>query len=316
VTSKNFVSFFFTVLFISTAGIILGNIHADLYGLFNGGNAATHFIYGEERTAKYLHSIRYIPENFDGVILGSSVSDNLDTRQLPGYKIYNASINGGNVTDLKPLVENIYRKHNFKLTIVCAHRYLTNDHAKKTDLMTPRQYWSALGSPQLFAAYISRAAVRRGFVSTAYDDYGNLHYGSSVDVSKVRETIDKAVRDIAIGTAAVGNYRVDPVAFSDLREILRTARQHSERLLIFFPPTPALVLAVRQMEVEHYRETISTLLAPPDVVVDFNAPEYSSFRSEAGNFIDAVHMSQSGSSKIISELGRRIPAAVQTAHKQ
>ena len=129
-TSK-FITLFFGGLFVAAAIVIPADLYIDLYGLFTGSSTA-HAIYGEERTAKYLHSLRYIPEQFDGVMLGSSVSDNLDTRHLKGYRIYNASINGGNVSDLKPLVENIYRRRDLKLTLVCAHRYLTNDHVQKT----------------------------------------------------------------------------------------------------------------------------------------------------------------------------------------
>ena len=39
--------------------------------------------------------------------------------------------------------------------------------------MNPKQYWSALGSPQLFAVYVSKAAIRSEFVDP-YDEYGKF----------------------------------------------------------------------------------------------------------------------------------------------
>ncbi len=303
-TSKRFLAYFAMGLAAVATVTISFNLYMDIFGLFRSARSRTISVYGEERIAKYLHSFRYIPENFDGVLLGSSVSDNLDTRILSGYRIYNASIDGGNVLDLKPLEENIYHKRDLRLTIICIHRYLTNDHNKRTDFMTPKQYWGALGSPQLLTAYVSRMAIQRGLVRGLYNDFGTLNIGNDTDSNSARERIQQTVADIRRGTAAIGNYYVDPAALADLGDIVDTARRHSEKLMIFYPPTPAPVLSVSSADFARYRETINALTQPGDIVVDFNSPAYEDFRTDYANFVDGVHLSKQGADAVTSELGR------------
>jgi len=280
------------------------NIYIDIFGLFRRIDNRKVAIYGEERIAKYLYSFRYIPENFDGVLLGSSVSENFDLTMFPGYRIYNLSINGGNVADLKPLVENICHKREFKLSMIAIHRYLTKDHVKKTDFMTPRQYWSALGSPQLGTAYAVRIAVRLNLVRALYNDRGTLLPDSDPDTDSSRAKIEQTVIDIRRGTAAVGDYSIDPVALEELNEILGQVRSHSGRVVIFYPPTPGPVLAECAAKYARYRDTVNALTKPSDIVVDFNKPEYEQFRSNFANFTDGVHLSAAGARAVVVELSR------------
>lgn len=303
-SSKRFLALF-GVGFITVALVTIAvNMYIDIFALFRPVRGRTISIYGEERIAKYLHSFRYIPENFDGVLLGSSVSENFSTQSFSGYRIYNASINGGNIIDVKPLVDNIYRKGALKITIICIHRYLTKDHVKKTDFMTHRQYWGALGSPQLMTAYVVRMAVKSGLQQNKYDEMGTLHFGDNADVNSTRETIQQNVADIRLGTAAIGNYYIDPVALAELGDIVDLARRHSEKFVIFYPPTPAPVLYACAPEYERYRETINGLTQPGDIVVDFNGPGYERFRDDFANFIDGVHLSSTGANAVMLELGK------------
>jgi len=308
VTSKRFLAVFAGGFAAVCAVLIPLNMYADPYGLFRSSRARPLPVYGEERIAKYLYSMRYIPENFDGILLGSSVSDNLDPKQFHGYRLYNASINGGNVEDLRPIAENVYGKSTLKLTVVCIHRYLTLDHDRKTDLMTPRQYWGALGSPQLITAYLSGMAARRGIVRGEYDEFGTLRAGADLDVATVRKNIDKAVGEIQRGQASVGNYSIDPVALAGLDGILSKARRRSQRMLVFYPPVPAPVFAIRSAEFARYRATVSSLLRPGDAVVDFNDPSHADLRSDLRNFEDAVHLSKSGAASVMCELSRTVAA--------
>jgi hypothetical protein len=306
VTSKQFIGLVFAGLIAAGAVIVPLNMCADIYGLFRSAAGRRVVVSGEARTSKYLHSFRYIPENFDGVLLGSSVSENLATKDFRGYRIYNASINGGNVEDVKPIADNIYRRGNLKLTILCIHRYLTNDHARKTDLMTPKQYWGALGSPQLLTAYLSRVAVRLGLVPSKFDEYGSVDYGSEPGADSVRKSIETTVAELQRGTATVGNYYIDPVALADLKDVIATARRHSRQLVIVYPPVPEPVLALRAAEYARYRDTINALLYPQDLVVDFNGAGYEGIRTNPANFVDAVHLSKAGAAVVVSEVSKLV----------
>jgi hypothetical protein len=69
---------------------------------------------------------------------------------------------------------------------------------------------------------------------------------------------------------------------------------------------PETVLAARSREFAQYREAIARVLEPSDLVVDFNAPEYSGLRSDDRNFNDAAHLSHAGARAVAATLGRII----------
>ena len=301
-TSKQFLVYVATGVLSLAMLVVSFNMRVDMYGLFRPAGTRPLYVFGEERVAKYLHSFRYIRENFDGVLLGSSTSAILETKQIKGYRIYNASIVGGNVEDVKPIAQNIFSDHRVKVSFICVHRYLTNDHAQRTDLITPKQYWSALGSPQLLTAYVSRVAVDLGLIGRRYDEYGTQYLRSEPDTDTVQRSISDTVRAIQAGTTSSGNYYIDPIAFSHLREVIDLARRNSQQLVIYFPPVPAPVLAVRAPEYHSYRRSMDTLLEPGDIVVDFNAPGYAGLRQDVHNFVDGSHLSQTGARIVLQEL--------------
>ena len=128
------------------------------------------------------------------------------------------------------------------------------------------------------------------------------------DVAQSRKAIGDALDGIARGTALAGNYSIDPVALSELKEILGAARRHSRRVLVFHPPLPAAVLAVRAAQFEHYRDTVNALLEPSDLLVDFNGPQYADMRADYGNFVDAVHLSHAGARPGAVRIGKALAA--------
>src|SRR5690349_5208110 len=62
--------------------------------------------YGEDRLAKYLLNTRYVPANFDSLLIGPSVSGNWPVAGIKGLSIYNESLSGGDIAELKSLVDN------------------------------------------------------------------------------------------------------------------------------------------------------------------------------------------------------------------
>jgi hypothetical protein len=103
---------------------------------------------------------------------------------------------------------------------------------------------------------------------------------------------------------SIGNYYIDPVALRELEGIMVDARQQGQTLVIFYPPIPQPVLAVRSIEFAHYRATINALLSADDIVLDFNSARYESLRTDPHNFVDAVHLSKTGANFVVSELSK------------
>lgn len=85
-------------------------------------------IYANERTSKYLFGYRYIPANFDGILIGSSISDNWDISKIQESHVYNISIASGNITEERLVAENVFARGRMKLAIFCIHTYLTTQH--------------------------------------------------------------------------------------------------------------------------------------------------------------------------------------------
>jgi hypothetical protein len=54
-------------------------------------------------------------------------------------------------------------------------------------------------------------------------------------------------------------YEIDPVALKNLSELLTLARNGSQRLLVYFPPTPIGILRRKLAESSRYRSPIDSL---------------------------------------------------------
>src|ERR1700712_5296696 len=112
----------YTIISLVIVGLIAGlNYYIDIYGLFRGKKDRVMYI--NERTSKYLFSMRYIPENFEGFIIGPSLSANLNPEAIRSYKVYNASIMGANISELNYLVDNLIEKGKMKFAIICLGPY-------------------------------------------------------------------------------------------------------------------------------------------------------------------------------------------------
>src|SRR5688500_16644008 len=89
-----FLKFIFLFSFISAIALAGVNIWIDIYGLFLPVKGREIQVYNNDRISKYLLSYRYIPQNFNVAILGTSLSANLDVtvynRKQNLFKIYNA----------------------------------------------------------------------------------------------------------------------------------------------------------------------------------------------------------------------------------
>src|SRR6185295_18204642 len=89
----------FSAIVVGVSGTVaFTNYNLDYYGLFRDAKDRSLTFYSNERTSKYLYGFNYIPANFDGLLIGTSASLNWDPSAIKGYRIYNASISGGNIS--------------------------------------------------------------------------------------------------------------------------------------------------------------------------------------------------------------------------
>src|SRR5207248_1636563 len=63
----------------------------DPYGVLRDPTGRRLSVFLFERKARFLMSRRYVPANFDGLLIGPSSSANWDVPNLAGVRIYNLS---------------------------------------------------------------------------------------------------------------------------------------------------------------------------------------------------------------------------------
>src|SRR5688572_24466845 len=76
-----FLKFIFFFSLIAATGLAGVNVWIDIYGLFLPVKGREIQVYNNDRISKYLLSYRYIPQNFNVAILGTSLSANLDVTE-------------------------------------------------------------------------------------------------------------------------------------------------------------------------------------------------------------------------------------------
>lgn len=300
-----FKRFFIRSLLLSlvlTAAFALFNMYMDEFGLFRNVKGREIRIFTAEMTSKYLLSFRYIPANFNALMIGPSLSDQLDTRKIHGYKMYNLSLLAGNVRELKLPVLNVLEHGKVDLMIVCVHPFLTRDNVLRDKRVTPESYWSALGSTFIFKLYADKL---KRFMTAKIDNFIDSAAGYSIPIQKV-PSVDAAINDFAAKIIADGHQvnPLDQTALSDLNEILEEARRRGVRIVAYYHPDPLKVFAAYTESYRQYQQKIKFLFREGDLVYDFNTPQYDGFRQDNTNYIDHAHLSVKGADFVVNELNR------------
>ncbi len=151
--------------------VTLVNISVDIYGILRNAKGRHLRVYGDERVARYLLSEKYVPENFNALLIGSSVSANWNTSGINGLRVYNESLNGGNIVEEKTIADQALATSQIKVVILIVHPFLTYSHDFETVRLTPRENLEALGSLNLLDAYKSAVRVKLHREERTYDQF-------------------------------------------------------------------------------------------------------------------------------------------------
>jgi len=301
-------TFFYNSIKISIVvmGIIaLFNVTVDDYGLFGNVSGREIKIYsylGSERLSKHLFSYHYIPSNFEGILIGSSVSDNLNTKLIQEFKIYNASLIGGNISELRYIVDNLI-KNNKKISfmIICLDPYITKDSGRKTSYIHPREYWGALGSLDTLKMHFSKLFVYIHLLPDYCNDYG--YYNFNVD--KVGIDSEQAIKEAA-RRGRIEKIEIDNAAFRDLKGVVGNAKKHGLRVFAFYYPRPRELYLLNKQSYSAYQAIINSAFSPEDFVWDFNAEHYKEFTRDYKNYSDSGHLSDAGALFLLKEIQEKI----------
>jgi hypothetical protein len=289
--------------------LIVGiNWYLDIYGLFRPVQNRKLPIYHAERISKYLLSYNYIPQNFQIVLLGTSLSDNLDfslhNDTTSGQKIYNASMMGANITEIRPVVSNLL-KGGVRHFVICVSPYLTKNYGAKEVEFDDKLYYGALGSKNLYETYVV-GAIRHfslmpsKFPKNQIDANGVNDYGSFFEVSDVKKRV---IRELQENTDAI---KIDSAALIAFASMINELRDKQVRPLVYFHPVPYAIFKKKEKDFEHFQQVMRAIIQDDQSVINLNSENFRSFTSDFTNYIDHAHLSKKGQARIVDTLLARL----------
>jgi hypothetical protein len=269
----------------------------DLFGIFRNPAGRRLQGYGDDRVAKYLLSERYVPANFNSIVVGSSVSANWNTGQIDCFKVYNESINGANVVEEKTIADQALTSSRIKLAILVVHPFLTSSHEFETVKVTPRENLAALGSLNLLDAYKEKIHSDLYHGGGTFDEFGTYDLG---DAHREMNLVLKKLM------ATQGNFNVDPIALKAERDLIAELRGANIPIVYVVPPLSQSLYESKADSFAAYSRLILGNKLDRENIIDFTSPEFQAFRQDGGNFSDGVHLTVRGARQIVAEINRQL----------
>jgi len=302
-TFKRFFSTCAALTLLIVSSVVGLNVYMNDYGLFGNVKGASIPIYANERTSKYLMSFNYIPANFEGLLIGSSVSNSLNTQKLSPHRVYNGSLEGGNYSELRLIAENVFRKGNSKFLIVCLHPYTSQTHGRRSSFMRPHEYWESLGSLAMIELYRRKLLVHFGKRKAICNDYGAYEK----DFSRKNRASKELISARAAAILKEGKkITIDAIAYQELADLLGQARALGIPIFAYYHPYPYDIFEMIKESYQDYRDRMDKLFSNTDVVWDFNTETYFLFRKDYDNYSDEGHLSLKGADFVLKEIKNRL----------
>ncbi len=276
------------------------NYRIDLYGLFGATSDHDRLIYQNEKPDKYLLSLRYIPEHFDALLVGSSVTDNWDTSRIKSVQMYNGSISGGTISEAKIIADNVMHRRKLRVIVFCVYPYLTASH--RTDPgMVPRAFWGALGSWQLFRDYSQAFLISHGRIRQKFTGYGVFKFDIDAADQHAWEQ----------GRFVPETLEIDPLAWAQYVELINEARAQEATIIRLDPPIAERMWGQQATGYQAYYARMGKLFRPDDPVINFNKGEFDELRNRQDAYYDGAHLTEQAATMVMASLKHDIDSLVQ-----
>lgn len=276
------------------------NYAVNPYGLFGDVAGRAYAVRGTERTEKYLFSFNYIPANFDGLLIGSSISDNWDTSALSLGRVYNASLKGGNISEEAIIAGNVLRRRPPRTILFVIYPFITASTGRQSGHMIPQEYWAALGSVQLLDTYLAGWAIERRLVAQTATPSGQDRFvappAPKPAPGRVRQVIER--------------FPVDERAVAEYGALLALARQAGARIFGVIPLVPRSSDPYQAKAFAGYNSRMKRLFLPSEPVIDLNeCPELSAIALDDRSFQDGSHYTTEAAARLMAVLDQKLAAA-------
>ena len=297
------------------AGFTALNYAANDFGLWRHRGSIR--IWALEKTSKYLLAHRYVPENFNAIMIGSSVSDNLDTRKIEGYRVYNLSMSGGNITETGAAAQKYLEAPGEKaLLIVSLYPYLTKNSGMKSFQIDKGEVIGSLFSMIPINIWLAKIKHYAGIGGKALEqsEAGWNYFDLPRDVRKTDDMAAALRRELEERKkkhdAAPVKAQIDPVAVAELDALLKLARSKGVRIAAYYHPQfgPKFDLEAATGEWADYRAAMEKIFAPGEIILNMNGPEYAALRNDPDAYYDGGHLTQRGAGQVLQALNRALSA--------
>ena len=272
----------------------------DPYGILRDPKGRDLIVYFFELKAKYLVNERYVPANFDGLIIGPSSSANWDVPSLAGARIYNESIPGGNAAEEQMLVDRALDKGHFKMAVFILEPSMTANHDINEGVAATKNV-EAFGSFHLFAheAAFALHAAHIKFNKSDSSPNGKLvlNYAKRIQAAKL----------------GAGQFNIDREGLNHYRDLIESLQAKGATIVYVAPPVYEPQYKLNEAAYKTYLDTIRMYL-PPGPIINLNGPEYTAFRSNPDNYIDCWHLEPQGASTVAALLEKLVPQAISSRH--
>jgi len=312
-TFKSFTKQFLIISVISIIFVISFNIYKNEFGLFGKQKNKNIRIHFAEKSSKYLLSFNYIPNNFNGILVGPSLSDQMmDTKKLSTYDIYNMSMDGGNISELKFAIDNILKYGKIKLFIICLDPYITKNSGRKSSQINNKEYLGTLGSLFTVKFYLHRLMnlKKKGNQNIYFDSYWG-YTDNEYDKKDQNATlnINKKLKSLDDRNYNIDSLKIDKQAYTELKDILYDVRKENIKIIAYYYPRPKRIFEhpLYHKEYLKYRKKIDKLLKYNiDTVIDFETNKYNYIRDNDNSYSDGGHLSRKGANKLLKVLNKNI----------
>ena len=277
--------------------IVFFNMYMDIYGIFRDTRGRHLLVYGDERVAKYLLSEKYVPENFDALLIGTSVSANWRTSDIAPFRVYNESVDGGVIVEEKAIADNALAGAHVKLVLLLVQPYLTASNDFKTVRLTAQENLAALGSKSLLDAYRSKVSIQLHREKQEFDDSGTQDFGNIP--MKLNAHLQKMM------TPGI-EFSVDPIALNTYKALVAELHASNVPIIYVIPPVSQSIYAGKRHAFANYSRLILADRVKQDHVLDFTSDQFTAFRSSPENFRDGVHLTNEAAEQLLSVVNNQL----------
>ena len=291
-------------LTLCVAAIVVSiNMSIDMYGLYHNDRGRNLIVSGDPRLSKYLLSKRYVPDNFDAILLGTSVSENWRTGTIKPVRVYNESLEGGVIVEDRALAERAMAGGRIKLVLLLIQPYLTYDNTFRTVQFTPQQDVTALGSKSLLDAYRDQFSIWRHSEPVDWDEFGSESF------SNLPQQLNRKLQKMWAPTEQP--FEIDASGMRDYTALVNELHAKNIPIVFIVPPISENLFEGRRKGFDQYSQLMLNMSGPQDRLIDFSGDDFKNFRSDPKNFKDGIHMTDIGAATVTGTINDRLTAWTQ-----